>query len=247
MAGGVGAGGEVEAEGAVGKELQAVHAAVLRPGLGIAAENQRQGQVAAAVAGPGLQGRQGGEQGGVAAHVPAGAAGGGLRLPEGSGEEPRQALPAVAGSGCGQGRTEPRAEGVKVGHAEGQGDAPGRTEEVGQHRDPVAGRPFEAERRTAPRPLADPVGDRGDLQPGIDAGRDPPQLAGVLQQRQQGADIGRRRHGFASPHPPPPGVAMVSRSPGRAWKLHLPGSSRTSPSRSRRLRPQPPGPPPASP
>ena len=45
------------------------------------------------------------------------------------------------------------------------------------------------------------------------------------------------------PHPPPPGVSMVRRSPGRASKLTLGGS--TSP--SRRLRPGAPSPPPCRP
>ena len=233
VAGGIGAGGEVQAEGIVGIELQPVHAAVHLAALGMTGEDQRQGQVAAAVAGPGVQRGDRPQQGGVAADLPAGAVGKQPGLPAGCGQQPRQALKTVARTfsrpGRGQRRTEPGTEVVEAGDAEGAGQAPRGAEEVGQHRRRIVRRPFEIEGRTASRPLADPVDDGRDLQRGST-------LAATRcssPARSSAASSSRRSRGALIspspfPQPPPPGVAMVRRSPGSASKLHLPGSSRSS-------------------
>jgi len=159
----------VHAERAVVEHLQPVHADVAPARAGVAREHARQRDVAAAVLGPALEGRQARERRAIrldhlltrpVADAP------GARLHE---IDERAELPQPLGERAGQRQVEELGDAlaqlVQLADAERQGHPVRRPERVDEHRHVEALDALEEERHVLRgRALRDAVGDLGDLE-----------------------------------------------------------------------------------
>ena len=231
----------MHARGLLVVDLETVHAHVAPTRLGVAGEDQRQGDVAAGVEGPALEDGQGLEVDPVAGehhllarpllHYP------GLQSRQVL--EPRQRLqllPRAVGKIGGDERLHATGQLIIGTHAQGRTHALVAAELVDEHGDVVARGMGEEKRR--PSGLPHPIGHLGDLKHGVDGCVDGGQLAAVAQKSDEVAKVlhigsptpvparallGRRRASLGRPCPrrratiaADPPAATPRREPGRS-------------------------------
>ncbi len=198
----------VHAERAVVEDLEPVHPDVALARARIAREDTRQGDVAAAVAGPALERREPGDRGPRGLdHLLAGRRGHAPR-PGLHEIDERVELAETLGESAGQLQIQELrdslAELVEVAHAECRGDAVLRAERVHEHGHVEALDALEQEGHVAVgSAFRDAVGDLGDLEIARDRRRHPPQPSVLLEMVDELAEVGEAHSCWKSATDPP--------------------------------------------
>jgi len=196
----------VHAQRAPVELLQAVHAHIARAGHRIAGDDLRQGDVRPTVVRPAGKDRQQIERRILGDdHFLARRAADAARPQADAAQRGQHLAPALdqRAHALRQARidqlAQPATQVFEIVHAQGQGHAPRRAEGIDQHGHGAAGHILEEQRLVLRvRPLADPIGDLGDLQVGAHRRADAHQFAFRFQAREKVAQIGiRHRWGLS--------------------------------------------------